>query len=189
MYNQRLSASRTISRKFRLRHWLLLLFVIGAFLFTGRYLWREKRWRYIVIHHTASDAGNLEYYKRIHQTERGWPDIAYHFVVNNGASGTVPGQIEVSDLWRNRSRGLSTKITYINYLGIAVVMVGNLERHKPSTLQYQALVQLLANLSTDYKIPVDRMIGHRELQQTACPGKHLDLEKLRQDVSKKLSEK
>lgn len=152
----------------------------------ARHAWREWRWRYIVVHHTASDAGNLEYYRRMHQEERGWPDIAYHFVVNNGASNTVPGQIEESNLWKNRSPGYSTRNTYINTVGIAVVMVGNLERHPPAALQYQSLVSLLVTLAREYYIPPERIIGHRELQHTKCPGKHLDMNRLRADVRREL---
>lgn len=174
-------------RRFRLRYLLLLAVAAGAFVFLGRHAWREWRWRYIVIHHTASDAGNLEYYRRLHKEERGWPDIAYHFVVNNGASNTVPGQIEESNLWKERSRGYSTRNTYVNMVGIAVVMVGNLERHAPTTLQYQSLVSLLVTLAREYDIPPERIIGHRELQQTKCPGQHLDMAKLREDVARELA--
>jgi len=177
------------NRRYRLRHLLLLIVVAGAVFFIGRHAWREWRWRYIVVHHTASDAGNLEYYRQIHTEERGWPDIAYHFVINNGASNTVPGQVEESGLWQSRSGGYSTKITYINTFGIAVVMVGNLERHPPSILQYQSLVKLLVNLSKKYNIPPERIIGHRELQQTKCPGRHLDMVKVREDVANALQGK
>lgn len=173
-------------RRLRIRHVLLLLVLAGALFLAGRVYWREHRFRYIVVHHTASDVGNLEYYRRFHQAERGWPDIAYHFVVNNGASNTVPGQIEESDLWKERRRGYSTRDFYVNTVGIAVVMVGNLENHAPGELQYQALVRLLANLSQEYSIPPERIIGHRELQQTKCPGKHLQMDRVREDITRAL---
>jgi N-acetyl-anhydromuramyl-L-alanine amidase AmpD len=174
-------------RRFRLRYLLLLALVAGALFALGRHAWREWRWRYIVIHHTASDAGNLEYYRRLHKEERGWPDIAYHFVINNGAANTVPGQVEESDLWKDRRSGYSTRNTYINTVGIAIVMVGNLDRHPPLALQYQALVSLLVNLSREYRIPPERIIGHRELQQTKCPGQYLNMAKLREDVARELA--
>lgn len=146
------------------------------------YFWRELRWRYIVIHHTASDIGDLDYYRRLHMEERGWPDIAYHFIINNGSSNTVAGQVEVSNLWKNRSINYSTKVSYLNYFGIAIVMVGNFEAHPVSAVQWESLVNLTASLSDRYGIPPDRIIGHREAWETACPGKHLSLERLRDEV-------
>jgi hypothetical protein len=164
----------------------------GAILMTivlsvgGNYWWEEMRWRYILIHHTASDIGNLDYYKKFHVEQRGWSDIAYHFIVNNGSMNTTIGQIEESDLWKDRKANLSTRNWYANYFGIAVVLVGNFERHKPPPLQQEALITLLTNLARKYDIPPDRIVGHREVQNTACPGKHLNMNEVRAAVKKNL---
>ncbi|MEQ9363931.1 MAG: peptidoglycan recognition family protein [Leptospirales bacterium] len=152
----------------------------------GNYWWEEMRWRYILIHHTASDIGNLDYYKKFHVEQRGWSDIAYHFIVNNGSMNTTIGQIEESDLWKDRKANLSTRNWYANYFGIAVVLVGNFERHKPPPLQQEALITLLTNLARKYDIPPDRIVGHREVQNTACPGKHLNMNEVRAAVKKNL---
>lgn len=154
----------------------------------GRYAWREKRWRWIVVHHTASDVGNLEYYRRLHREERGWRDIAYHFLINNGSSNTAVGQIEESALWKNRESHFSTRETYVNVFSIAVVLVGNFEKHRVPDLQKEALIKLLADLSYEYSIPPDRIVGHREISSTACPGKNLNMADLRTEVAKFLAE-
>lgn len=158
---------------------LTLLFLILLF-FGGGYLWNEKRWRYIVVHHTASDAGNLEYYRRLHMKEKGWPDIAYHFIINNGTANTAMGEIEVSSLWKERKHNYSTRISYINYFGIAIVLVGNFENHDPPEQQMEALISLINRLSKEYNIPPERVVGHREIQRTACPGRFLNMEAVRQ---------
>ncbi|MCR9141221.1 MAG: N-acetylmuramoyl-L-alanine amidase [bacterium] len=162
---------------------LLAIVLIAA---AGDYWWKEMRWRYILIHHTASDIGNLDYYKKFHVEQRGWSDIAYHFIVNNGSMNTTIGQIEESDLWKSRKANLSTRNWYANYFGIAVVLVGNFERHKPAPLQQEALITLLTNLATRYDIPPERIVGHREVQNTACPGKHLNMNEIRAAVKKNL---
>ena len=162
---------------------LFFLFAI-LLLFFGRYLWKEKRWRYIVIHHTASDIGNMDYYRRLHIKDKGWPDIAYHFVINNGSFNTTMGQIEESNLWKEKTLNYSTKVSYINYFGIAVVLVGNFDLHGVSPLQWESLVNLSATLAEEYNIPPERIVGHREIWETACPGKYLDMVRLREDVGK-----
>lgn len=164
---------------------LLLLILIVLFLFI-QYLWKEKRWRYIVVHHTAYDYGNLEYYKKIHQEEKGWDDIAYHFIINNGTFQTIPGQIEESDLWKKKKSGYSTKNWLVNTFGIAIVIVGNLENHPPLPQQYESLLNLILFLAKKYKIPPERIFGHREIQNTKCPGKYLNMAKIRIEIQNRL---
>lgn len=157
---------------------LLLIFIFLG----GRYWWREMRWRFIVIHHTAADRGDLNSIRRLHMKENGWSDIAYHFVVDNGTNNTTMGQVEVSDLWKNRKGNLSTRDETVNEFSIAIVMVGNLQRHPPPPIQLEALIRLVADLSRRYNIPPSRIIGHRDVSQTACPGKYLNLETIRERV-------
>ncbi len=166
----------------------LLLLVVALVLF-ARYYWREMRWRYIVIHHTASDIGNMDYYRRLHMEEHGWPDIAYHFLINNGSYNSSVGQVEESSLWRRRSLHYSTKVSYINYLGIAIVLVGNFEEHDVPPLQREALINLVTRLAREYDIPPERIVGHREIWATACPGKHLHMIEVRRDVRRNLEAK
>lgn len=169
--------------------YIILFLLVIIILILSYYWWVEKRWRYIVIHHTASDFGNLEYYKRLHQKERGWDDIAYHFVINNGSFETIPGQIEESNLWKKRKSGYSTKNWLVNTFGIAIVLVGNLENHPPLPQQYESLINLVTNLSKKYNIPPERIFGHREIQNTNCPGKFLNMAKLRLEIKKRLNTK
>ena len=154
----------------------------------GRYWWSEMRWRYIVVHHTASDIGNKEVVQKLNVEKRGWSDIAYHFVVNNGSSNTTVGEIEVSDLWKNRRANLSTRSWYANYFGIAVVLVGNFQAHPPPPLQKDALIGLLTRLSREYGIAPERIVGHREIQNTACPGRYLNMIEVRELVKQNLAD-
>jgi len=163
---------------------LLLLLILG-----GVYWWREMRWRFIVIHHSASSLGNLRYIWKIHRKKHGWPDIAYHFVVNNGSLNTAPGEIEISDRWRDRLGGLSTRSTAVNTYGIAVVLVGNFEKRSMPRLQKESLIKLLVNLSRGYGVPPERIIRHRDVNRTACPGKNFDLEEIRERVRTALAKK
>lgn len=176
------------SRRKLINRLLFVFITVCVTYFLARYMWQEMRWRWIVIHHTASDTGNLDYYRRLHREERGWPDVAYHFVINNGTMNTSPGEIEQSDLWENRQHHYSTKSSYINYFGIAIVLVGNFQRHEVPPRQYESLLNLVTNLAEEYRIPPDRIVGHNELQNTQCPGAHLNMDELRSRVRKKLTQ-
>ncbi|MBX7059050.1 MAG: N-acetylmuramoyl-L-alanine amidase [Leptospirales bacterium] len=176
-----------LSRWTRRAPWILATLGLVAFAAIGaRYYWRELRFRYIVVHHTVGVSGNLAYFRRIHMEERHWSDIAYHFVVNNGTYNTSMGEIEESNLWKERAPNHSTRIWYMNYFGIAVVMVGNFDRRPPPARQLDAAVGLLARLAREYDIPPDRIVGHREVQQTGCPGKYVDMVELRRLVAERL---
>jgi LysM repeat protein len=61
-------------------------------------LYSSKKWKHIVIHHSATDEGNSLYFDKYHQG-KGWEGIGYHFVIDNGTKGKQNGQIEVSPRW------------------------------------------------------------------------------------------
>ncbi len=171
------------SRKIQLRPLLIAITIIIFLLLGTRYWWREMRWRYIIIHHTASDVGNLAFYRKQHKAR--WGDLAYHILIENGSLDTARGQIEYSQRWHKRQYNASTKKTYLNYFGIAVALVGNFENHPVPTIQAQTLVKLLLRLSDKYNIPPSRIIGHGEVQNTKCPGKYIQISELRELIAKK----
>ena len=171
--------------RFRLRHLFLITALVLFLILGGRYYWREMRWRYIIIHHTAADIGNLEFYRKQHQKR--WGDLAYHIIINNGSDNTAVGQIEYSEGWRQRKHHYSTRKSYLNYFGIALALVGDFESHSMPPVQKQIFIRLLTNLAREYGIPPERIIGHREVQNTKCPGKHISMVKIRALVAKNLS--
>ena len=172
------------NKKIRIKVFFYTIFFTIFSIIAIRYYWFEKRWRFIVIHHTASDIGNLQYYRNLH--EKRWGELAYHILINNGSSNTTEGQIEYSNLWLNRSHHFSTKNTYLNYFGIAIVLVGDFEKHVVPQVQKETLIKLLANLSREFSIPVDRIIGHREVSNTKCPGFFLNMIEIRHLVTNQI---
>ncbi|MFZ2603322.1 MAG: LysM peptidoglycan-binding domain-containing protein, partial [Candidatus Omnitrophota bacterium] len=67
-------------------------------------LYSSKKWKYIVIHHSATDEGNSLYFDKYHQG-KGWEGIGYHFIIDNGTKGKQNGQIEVSPRWIKQQDG------------------------------------------------------------------------------------
>ena len=134
-------------------------------------LYPSKKWRYIIIHHSASDEGNSLYFDKYHH-DKGWKGIGYHFVINNGTRGKHDGQIEVSPRWINQEDGSHCNASGMNKIAIGICLVGNFNSEEPSEKQLEALVYLVNILRRYYKIPFSRILGHGRVYgaNTDCPG-------------------
>ena len=136
----------------------------------------SRPWKYIVIHHSASERGNAEIFDREHRA-RGFDELGYHFVIDNG-NGGPDGRVEVGRRWRIQKWGAHAGGTpgneYNNY-GIGICLVGNFEDHMPSEKQLASLSRLVSCLVLRYDIPPECVIGHRDAPNatTACPGAKL----------------
>ena len=141
----------------------------------------KGRWRYIVLHHSATDAGNAERFGRYHR-KRGWDELGYHFVINNGRGGP-DGRVEVGPRWTKQKTGAHTGGTAgdeYNRHGIGICLVGDFTSHGPTPAQLAALDKLLHELMEAHGIPASNVIGHCQAPnaETECPGRvflnHLD---------------
>ena len=133
-----------------------------------------RLWRHIVIHHSATDRGNAASFDRSHRHERGWDELGYHFVIDNGRGGP-DGRIEVGSRWKKQKWGAHTGGTpdneYNNH-GIGICLVGDFSGHMPSRAQIASLQRLVRYLANKYDIDPDNVIGHCEAPRcsTCCPG-------------------
>ena len=66
-----------------------------------------RRWRYIVVHHSAGPTGSAAVFHRWH-LKRGWRGLGYHFVIGNG-TGSRDGEVEVGFRWRDQIDGADRK--------------------------------------------------------------------------------
>jgi N-acetyl-anhydromuramyl-L-alanine amidase AmpD len=144
-------------------------------------LWRpgakEREWKYIVLHHTASEKASVESIHEEHLTRKDasgtpWLGIGYHFVVGNG-NGMPDGEVEPTFRWRQQLQGAhagSTDPAY-NQSGIGICLVGNFENHEPTASQMASLKKLVRTLKGNYRVASKNVIGHRDVRATECPGK------------------
>lgn len=138
----------------------------------------EVKKSYIVIHHsTTKDNVTLKDFdaiRRYHVEVNGWKDIGYHWIVEqvNGKLQAVSGRTE-------NTMGAHCKEGNMNSKGIGVCMVGNFEENMPSDELYTFVADLCKDIMKRHGIPVENVIGHRDVMATACPGKNFDLDKLR----------
>jgi len=135
-----------------------------------------RPWRYIVIHHSATDRGSAALFDAAHR-RRGWEGLGYHFVIDNGRGGP-DGRIEVGPRWLIQKWGAHCGGTpnneYNNY-GIGICVVGNFCDHLPSRAQLDSLKRLVMYLVQTYHISPANVIGHRDAPNahTKCPGEKL----------------
>lgn len=120
-----------------------------------------------VVHHTGNpwdDDLSAAEIDASHKAQ-GWTCIGYHYVIRK--DGTVE---QGRPHWTVGAHAYGE-----NSHTIGIHVCGNFEIGEPTDGQIESLAMLLANLCTDYGLPIDRdhVVGHRELMSTACPGKNL----------------
>lgn len=121
---------------------------------------------FIVIHHTGSGADNDRdcSAEEIHgwHLANGWAGIGYHYVVRK--DGTVE---------RGRPHWTIGSHAYgRNYESIGIHLSGDFSISSPTFRQIEQTALLIANICTDYGLPIDRqhVFGHREVGESSCPG-------------------
>lgn len=133
-------------------------------------------WKYIVIHHSATERGSAESFDRAHRA-RGWDSLGYHFVIGNG-HGQTDGRVVVGQRWGKQKHGAHTGGTpgnEYNEHGIGICLVGDFSGKTPSRAQLASLDRLVRFLSKTYHVPPQNIIGHQDAPgaETNCPGRTL----------------
>lgn len=121
----------------------------------------RRRTDYIVVHHSGADPAQTRESIHEHHRRLGWAGYGYHYHI--GLSGVVEGGRPVDTV--------GAHVRGYNDRSVGVLVTGNLDLAPPTPAQLTALAALLADLEIRY--PRARVVGHRELAATACPGRHL----------------
>jgi hypothetical protein len=130
-----------------------------------------RPWTVIVLHHSATKRGSSTLFDKMHR-EKGWDGVGYDFVIGNGTD-TGDGELEVTYRWRDQKDGSHAKGW--NDVAIGICLVGNYEEGPPTPAQRDTLVRLLRHLRRRFGIPAERVVGHKALNPTLCPGKRFPL--------------
>lgn len=139
----------------------------------------ERRWRYIILHHSATDRGSAAEFDRLHRNN-GWDELGYHFVIGNGTD-SPNGLIEVGSRWAKQKHGAHCKVAghpEYNDVGIGVCLVGNFDHTRPTQAQIESCIRVVRFLQERYRIPRGRIYGHGQLKPTHCPGRYFPYDKI-----------
>ncbi|MCM8799957.1 MAG: N-acetylmuramoyl-L-alanine amidase, partial [Candidatus Omnitrophica bacterium] len=135
-------------------------------------LYKTDKWKYIIIHHSATDKGNAISLFNLH-IKRGFQGTGYHFIIDNGTEGKLDGQIEATPRWIKQDNGAHCRASGMNYKGIGICLVGDFTNQEPTPKQIDSLVYLVDILRRYYHIPLKNILGHGQVPgaRTECPGR------------------
>jgi hypothetical protein len=128
---------------------------------------------HITLHHQGEPfpPGNdpVAYLRKLQtwsRTSRHWLDIPYHYIID------LDGRVYEG---RRIDYAGDTNTEYDPTGHALIEVVGNFEEVQPNQQQLDAVVDLMAMLAVKYKVPVDKIAGHKDYsKQTVCPGANLD---------------
>ena len=144
----------------------------------------KSKWKYIVIHHSASKKGSLQGMDMYHRQKRKMENgLAYHFVIGNG-NGMPDGRIEVGNRWKRQIKGGHLASDDLNEVAIGICLVGNFEVDRPTAAQMQSLYALVSYLNRRCGISKNNVRAHKQIntKPTACPGKRFPTETFRNNL-------
>lgn len=151
---------------------------------TGEF--RRHRIRRLTIHHSAvaltdnrGAPARFRSHQRSHQA-RGWPDIAYHLLIDRNGN-----------VYEGRPIGAvgDTATNYDPKGHLGILCEGHFGEQRPSPEQLQALVSVLAWASGRFGVGSELIHGHQDYADTACPGTSLyrRVPEVRRRVSERLA--
>jgi len=135
----------------------------------------------IVVHHSDSDQGNVEIFRRYHVGHNGWDDIGYHYVVCNGRGGD-DGEIQTGRQESLQGAHAGKSGINRNAISVGVCLVG---KGNFTTKQKAALLLMLVELCRKYDIvpSTDTIQSHHG----DCPGKNLGLDAIITQVQEEIN--
>ncbi|MGH3657568.1 MAG: N-acetylmuramoyl-L-alanine amidase [Micromonosporaceae bacterium] len=153
----------------------------------------------LIIHHTAT-SNSTDYslshafalsrsIQNWHMDNNGWIDTGQHFTISRGGYVTE-GRHRSLETLRDGIRFVhGAHAGSANSTSIGIENEGTYTSVGPTTALYDALVDHCAYICQEYGIATSRIIGHRDVNSTACPGDVLysRLPQLRADVAERLA--
>lgn len=134
---------------------------------------------HIVIHNTGAWEKDAQQVKDYHLSE-GYRDVGYNYLIEYDGRIVTGRPLNIA--------GAHTRAGNMNTLGIGIAVLGNLDQKEMTLAQHTSLVELIDNLMIEHDIPIDNVLGHKEVEGsiTTCPGKYTDMSKLRGDLVAKI---
>lgn len=140
---------------------------------------QRRRWKRIIVHHSATNNGNAAIFHRAHLRRGMQNGLAYHFVIGNGTNGTSDGKLEIGARWERQLQGGHVRNAGLNETSVGICLVGNFEVRSPSEKQLKTLFSLTQFLRSDLLFGHPKVFGHKDLEQNLCPGRNFPLKAFR----------
>jgi LysM repeat protein len=145
---------------------------------------KRGKWRYVVIHHTATKNGSSKGVERYHKEDRNMENgMAYHFLIGNG-NGMGDGEVYFGSRWKKQLDGGHLRPSlHKNETSIGICLVGNFSKKgamKPSWAQLKSLEALSVYLLRECGLRPESVTTHKGIHpgHTECPGVNFKLKPL-----------
>ena len=94
----------------------------------------------------------------------GWPDLAYHFMVDRNGNIYEGRPIEA----------IGDTFTEYDPTGhLLACFEGHFDRQEPTKAQLSGMARLIAWAMQTYAVPASKVSGHRDWASTTCPGDNM----------------
>jgi len=129
----------------------------------------------LIIHNSLTNGGDVKFMWDIAVNSHGYSDTSYHFIICNGLPhGDWPagedGEIQ-------EGRPVETQGAHAkghNQDSVGICLIGNFETREPTEKQVHSLIALCSQLCKQFSLdPMKAIVGHRDLNNTDCPGRYL----------------
>jgi len=133
-------------------------------------------WSRITLHHSAESTSNprggtledsihtLRLIQAYHMEDKAWSDIGYHYLIDS--AGRIFEGRELR--WQGAHAGGANGVN--NHQNIGICLLGDFAATSPTPAATKSLELLVAKLRARYRIPSSRLLAHKDLVTTACPG-------------------
>jgi hypothetical protein len=116
----------------------------------------------IIVHHAAATMASMGDIHRWH-LEKGWNGFAYNFYIPKEG-----GVWEGRPIW-----AADADSTGHNYDSLSIVFEGNFNIESPTPAQGASGIELIRYLRAEFP-SVKRVVRHRDVGDTSCPGDHFN---------------
>ena len=134
---------------------------------------KRKETDLLVLHHQGTTVRQtVKQIHDYHKNSNGWAGIGYHFYVRTNGEIFEGRPIEY----------VGAHAYGFNSTSIGICFEGNFEVEEMSTAQKEAGKWLVAYIKGLY--PIKKVVGHRDLMATACPGKNFPFNEIANATNK-----
>jgi len=136
------------------------------------YEWRyplvkRPKTTHLILHHEAGSGSTAQDIHNYHKNVNGWSGIAYHYYVRKNGK-----------IYRGRPEDMQGGHTLNwNQVSIGICFEGNFENEQMYALQFAAGKELILDILKRY--PDIVILGHKDVNATACPGKNFPLDEFK----------
>ena len=132
---------------------------------------------HILIHHSAGPDYYLFDWPSIRAFHRGkgWRTVGYHYGIEE-----VGGHYEIMVGRMMNAIGAHCSVGGMNRKSLGVCLVGNFNKHSPSSALLKVAIDFVSSLCNTLNIPRENVLGHGEAdKRRTCPGEKFNMDEFR----------